>query len=86
MYQKQPDTKVAINKTANALTDHDCFKSHSRHIDKEKVAGLGLDVMFLEDEPILNKLILSVFHATTITFQHGTIKIIENNLGKALTK
>ena len=86
MYQKQPDAKETANKTANALADHDRFKSHSRHIDKEKAVELGLNVMSLEDDPILNELVLSVFHATTITFQHGTVKIIENNLGKAFMK
>ncbi len=86
MYQEKPDAKEKAAKTANSLADHDRFKSHSRHIDKEMAADLGLNVMSLEDDPVLYDLVLSVFHAATITFQHGTVKIIENNLGNAFMK
>ena len=41
----------------------------------------------LEDDDKLQDLVLSVFHATTHTFDGtGAVKIIENQLGKAFIK
>ncbi len=48
---------------------------------------MGLVIEDLEDDPEFQDLILSVFHATTHTFD-GTdaVKIIENQNGKAFVK
>jgi len=48
---------------------------------------MGLIIENLEDDQEFQDLILSVFHATTHTF-NGTnaVKIIENHMGKAFIK
>ena len=71
---------------ADRLADHSTLKSHARHIDMDEAAKLGLKVTALEDDQQLQDLVLSTFHATTIAFQRGVLKIMENHLGKAFIK
>jgi len=72
---------------AQRLADHTQFKSHGRHIDRETAKSLGLVVENLEEDQILQDLVLSVYHATTHTF-NGTsaVKIIENHRSRAFVK
>lgn len=86
MYRGQRDAGDRAKNSAEALADHDRFKSHSRHINKDTAQALGLEVASLEDDPLLHDLVLSVFHATMITFQHGPAKIIENQTDKTFMK
>ena len=86
MYKGQQNAKERAKKTADKLADHSYFKSHYRHIDKKQASDLGLDIKSLEDDERLQDLVLSVFHATTIMFRHGSTKIIENGLGRAFMK
>jgi hypothetical protein len=72
---------------ARSLTDHARFKSHGRHISRERAREMGLKVMDLEQDQTLQDLVLSVYHATTHTFDPTTaVKIIENHLGRAFVK
>lgn len=76
-----------IDNIAKYLSDHDNFKSHGRHISREKAADLGLKIENLETDQIFQDLLLSVFHATTHTFSMTqAFKIIENHNGKAFIK
>lgn len=79
--------QTTIETIARYLSDHDNFKSHGRHISREKAKLIGLNVTELESDQILQDLVLSVFHSTTITFS-GTMacKIIENQNGRAFIK
>lgn len=72
---------------ADALSAHSEFKTHARHLDRNKLRSLGLKVQDLEQDQSLQDLVLSVFHATTHTFD-GTpaVKIIENHTGRAYIK
>jgi len=74
-------------RVANTLADHSLFKSHGRHIHREQAKEMGLKIENLEDDDDLQDLVLSVFHATTHTFD-GTpaVKIIENQFGRAFIK
>lgn len=77
-------------KVSKALAKHETFRSHGRHIDREQcrtLGGKGLVVDDLEADQQLQDLVLSVYHATTITFT-GTqcVKVVENHLGKAFLK
>lgn len=83
MYRDDPDADNLSRTTAEYLADHENFKSHSRHIDKDRAEELGLKITPLEGNKQTQDLVLSVFHATTITFQFGALKIIENNKGWA---
>lgn len=82
--------KDAVNKAgsiAAKLRDHGSFKSHGRHITRDRAEAMGLVIIPLESDQPFQDLVLSVFHATTHTFS-GTpcVKIIENHLGKAFVK
>ena len=84
---KEIKTDEEITEIAKQLAEHNLFQSHSRHMHREaarRVFGLVIDD--LEDDQIFQDLVLSVYHATTITFQAGVLKIIENHLGKAFVK
>ncbi len=69
---------------AKRLGRHKDFKTHARHIDREQARSFGLLVDNLEQDPQLEDLVLSVFHATSLTFNvTAATKIIENHLGNA---
>ncbi len=74
--------KAAI--IAKRLADHKTFKTHARHIGRDQARSFGLVIDDLEKDPKLEDLVLSVFHATSLTFNATlTTKIIENHLGRA---
>jgi Serine dehydrogenase proteinase len=58
-------------------------KTHGRPIGIELARAKGLNVSPLEDDQALQEAVLSVFHATMVTFQTtGCVKVVENHLGK----
>lgn len=84
---KDKKTEKEIADIAKDLAEHDLFQSHSRHMDRDTARDMfNLNVEDLEGDQIFQDLVLSVYHATTITFQAGVLKIIENHLGKAFVK
>ncbi|MBA7531478.1 hypothetical protein ES705_23691 [subsurface metagenome] len=84
MFKEEEDAEKKAKDVARKLSDHKKFRSHSRHINREMSKKIGLKVKNLEDDQTLQDLVLSVFHATTHTFgTTGTVKIIENHLGRA---
>lgn len=87
MFAGRENAKDVSKGIAAKLADHKEFKSHGRHINRDKAKEMGLIVEDLEDDQEFQDLILSVFHATTHTF-NGTnaVKIIENHNGKAFVK
>ena len=87
MFKEHPDKDKLASKIAEWLCDHRNFKTHGRHIPRKDVEEQGLNITRLEIDKTAQDLILSVFHATTHTF-NGTsaVKIIENHLGRAFIK
>ncbi len=87
MFAGRSDANDKATKIAAALADHKTFKSHARHINREKAKSMGLIIEDLEENQTFQDNILSIFHATTHTFS-GTnaVKIIENHKGKAFIK
>ncbi|MBM2815793.1 MAG: Serine protease [Ignavibacteria bacterium] len=84
--QKEKNEALA-NDISTYLSNHDEFKSHGRHISREKAKAIGLYIRNLEDDDIMQDLVLSIFHATTLTFGMSyACKIIENHIGKAFVK
>jgi hypothetical protein len=72
---------------AKRLAAHQNHKSHSRHLDREDCKEMGLIIDDLEQDQRLQDLVLSVFHASTLTFTTTpAAKIIENQNGKAFIK
>jgi hypothetical protein len=87
MFSNDKNGENMAKKVADTLANHSLFKSHGRHIDKERAKEIGLKIENLEDDNIFQDLVLSVFHATTHTFGGtGAVKIIENQLGRAFIK
>lgn len=86
MFKDDDGASKKANGIANHLANHSAFKSHGRHINIDEATKLGLKVKSLEKDQRLQDLVLAVFHATTIVFQHGVLKITENHLGKAFIK
>lgn len=68
---------------ADWLANFGEHKTHGRPIGIDLARAKGLNVKALEDDQPLQEAVLSVFHATMVTFQAtGCLKIIENHLGK----
>ncbi len=80
-------TDEEIKVISKSMAEHDLFQSHSRHVQRNTARDVfNLVIEDLEDDQTFQDLVLSVYHATTITFHAGVLKIIENHLGKAFVK
>ncbi|MDP3774292.1 MAG: hypothetical protein Q8Q85_08500 [Gemmatimonadales bacterium] len=87
MFKGKLDAETIARSIAGQLRDHGSFKSHGRHITRDKAQAMGLAIVPLEADQQFQDLALSVFHATTHTFgATACVKIIENHLGKAFVK
>jgi len=87
MFAKKNNAKKLATKLAKYLTDHREFKTHSRHIDRNEARKNGLIIENLEDDQDFQDLVLSIYHATTLTLSStAAVKLIENHLGKAFVK
>ncbi len=83
--QKRASHKASF--LARSLARHREHKSHGRHLSRDDCKNLGLIVEDLEQDQTLQDLALSVFHASTITFNMTpAAKIIENHNGRAFVK
>ena len=68
---------------ANWLGNFNEHKTHGRPINYLLAREKGLKITLLEDDQQLQDKVLSVFHATLVTFDVvPCVKIIENHLGK----
>ena len=87
MFKKDRKRRSKAKSIAGWLSDHKHFKSHGRHIPRQDLEKKGLAISHLEDDQAEQDLFLSIFHATTHTFNAtNAVKIIENHLGKAFIK
>jgi len=84
MFCGYPDAAVTATAIAERLSDHTTFKSHGHHINRDEARGIGLIIDDLEDDQTFQDLVLSIYHATTHTFNgSAAVKIIENQNGRA---
>ncbi len=87
MFAGTPGADAKAASIASALGAHGTYKSHGRFISRDRAKALGLVIEDLEGDQILQDSVLSVFHATTHTFNATpAVKLIENQLGKAFVK
>jgi ClpP class serine protease len=76
--------KVKAEAILKLFNEHQANKSHARHISKEKCKEVGVAIVDMESDHILQDLILTVHHAFMHTFSHSSsTKIVENHLGIA---
>lgn len=88
MFKKEPDMQKKAGRIALQLAKHTNFLSHGRFISRDQAqTKFSLRITNLEADQQLQDLVLSVYHATTHTF-NGTsaVKIIENHTGKAFIR
>ena len=84
MFHGKKDANTIAAAIAEKLADHTTFKSHGHHIDRNEARAIGLVIEDLENDQTLQDLVLSIFHATTHTFNgSAAVKIIENQNGRA---
>jgi len=84
MFAGKTDARRCARRLVNKLSDHNRTKTHSRHISPDDCKALGLNVIDLEGDPVLQDLVLTVHHCYMHTFSNSTaIKITENHKGIA---
>ncbi len=87
MFEKEDDCSEKSTRISDWLAGHENFMSHARHIPRSEIVKHGMKVCLMEEDPTLQDLALSVFHATTQTFTNTpAIKIVENHMGRAFVK
>ena len=87
MFYGAPRALHKASFVATRLAAHQDHKSHGRHLDRDDCKKVGLTVDDLEQDQTLQDLVLSLFHASTLTFNlTPTAKIIENQNVKAFIK
>ena len=83
MYRHLPDGEKPGENISKWLCKTSEHKSHGRPLNFDVVYKKGLRVKLLEDDQEIQDLVLSIFHATMITFDiTNCVKLIENNKGK----
>jgi|GEM_PF-114932 len=84
MFAGEPDAAVKAKAAAAWFSDFSKFRSHGRRVGREDARKQGLNVTNLEDDQVLQDNVLSIYHATRITFANsGAVKIVENHHGRA---
>jgi hypothetical protein len=68
------------------FADAAVHKSHGLGIDRDQARGAGIVIDDLEVDQDLQDAVLSVHHATLLTLDGPTVKIIENHLGRAFVQ
>ena len=87
MFKGDQDAPAKADRVVGELGDHAITMSHARHISLKAAQNLGLNVIPLEDDQALQDAILSVHHATILTFNMtSAVKIIENDRGVAFVQ
>ena len=82
-YMFKGKNDAAASAIAEWLGDFEEHKTHGRPIGFDLAACKGLVVKRLEDDQQLQEKVLSVYHATMVTFETtACLKIIENHKGK----
>jgi len=81
MFKDEPEKATDI---AEWLATHDNFMTHSRQLSRDVLESHGLRISKLEDDQTAQDLFLSVFHASILTLSTGTVKLMENHLGKCM--
>ncbi|RAR51700.1 serine dehydrogenase proteinase [Paraburkholderia unamae] len=77
------DNPAQARATAEWLANHTEHKTHSRYLARETLQAKGIKILPLEKDETLQDEVLSLYHATTLTFQNTVVgKLIENHLGK----
>ncbi len=84
MFFGQPDASAVADGIVATLGSNSATHIHARHIHKARAKEIGLKIVDLEADHDLQEAVLSVHHATMITFEQTPMfKIIENQVGSS---
>lgn len=87
MFNGDPKAKEKAAKVVAELTDAQTHKAHERHVHAAKCQEIGLRVLMLEDDDVLQDLVLTVHHCFMHTMMNSTaFKMIENSQGTAFIR
>jgi hypothetical protein len=87
MFKSERDPKSIAKKIASELSNHANFKTHGRHITREKARSYGLKIKNLEDDKKLNDCVMGIFYASSILFDTTQIvKVTQNQNSIGLFK
>lgn len=88
MFAGQRAAVSKARKVVKALSSPELVRSHSRHIHIEDCRKLGLNIVELETDPVLQDLVLTTHHTFMQTFTEApqAVKIIENHMGVAMVR
>jgi len=85
--KEKRDAKAKARRIVKELTDYTGNRSHARHIHIDECKRMGLKIVELEEDSVLQDLILTVHHCYMHALMNsGAYKIIENHLGLAFIK
>lgn len=83
MFNNSVDAQQKSDAISSWLGDAHFHKTHGHPINFDEAHARGLNVERLENSQDLQEKVLSIFHATTVTFRMtGCIKMVENHKGK----
>lgn len=81
-----PGRAAKAGRIAAYFANYERHKSHGMGIGRDAARDRGVIIKDLESDQDLQDAVLSVHHATMLTFQGAAVKIIENHLGVAYVK
>lgn len=87
MFRKSKNKEEKAKKVIEELLNHDASKVHDRHYDYDKCKKLGLKVVALEDNQVLQDCVLSLYHLYFLSIYriNNALKFIENQNGQTIT-
>ena len=84
MFKGDPDAAAKATAAADWFADFMAFRSHGRGVSRDEARAQNIKVVDLEADAKLQDAVLSVHHATAITYTAtGGVKIVENHAGRA---
>jgi len=85
MFHNESDGERKAKDIAEWLGNAKVHKMHGRPIGIDQAITKGLKIEKLEDNQDLQEAVLSVFHATIVTFQvTDCVKMVENHNGRGV--
>lgn len=85
MFRGEEDREEKGRRVADWLGNAKEHKTHARPINADQAEAHGLKIERLESDQTFQEAVLSVFHATMVTFQvTQCVRLVENHNGKGL--
>ena len=85
--RKQTANTIAAYFNAESTSDHGQIHVHGQRIGAAKLAELGLNLLFLEEDQDLQNDVLTAYHLMTLIFEMTpSVKFIASNRGKMWVK